>query len=400
MPDRSRLRKAYRKRGKAQTQYKASLYDIEALGYEKEASRSAYEFETEQRDRNLALVSEGIGLASDVAGGVMAKKEFKKAGAKVQEGMAKKAYKGETAWGELGTEAKATELAKFEPKKVKQDFSEWIFGAEKEYTFGEGEEKFSKSQVTAAAGIYGSDRLSKLTGIDTGDKVLESIKGMQGDKSSVNEEPSVPTVDNKEQAPVSVDQIISGNTEKVKAVNLTGEGSEDVIKEIQDSVKNIGKTEVKEPTLEDITGESEPFELNIPGMNFGGAMGAGSTRGVKKFAKGGEFTTDGPEMILVGDNPGGKEKVTVKPIKSKKKEKSEGSNSLSDNIGTSLKDLVSKKGTKPGSKKWMNEYISSQKINNQSLRPLQGELSKHNEKLFSMAEESGYFGEFFRGGWE
>jgi hypothetical protein len=313
--------------------------------------------------------------------------------------MAKKAYKGETAWGELGSKQKAKELAKFEPKKVKQDFSEWIFGAEKEYTFGKGEEKFSKSQVTAAAGIYGSDRLSKLTGIDTGDKVLESIKGMQ-DKSPVNEEPSVPTVDNKEPPPVSVDQIISGNTEKVKAVNLTGEGSEDVIKEIQDSVKNIGKTEVKEPTLEDITGESEPFELNIPGMNFGGAMRAGSTRGVKKFAKGGEFTTDGPEMILVGDNPGGKEKVTVKPIKSKKKEKSEGSNSLSDNIGTSLKDLVSKKGTKPGSKKWMNEYISSQKINNQSLRPLQGELSKHNEKLFSMAEESGYFGEFFRGGWE
>ena len=65
-----------------------------------------------------------------------------------------------------------------------------------------------------------------------------------------------------------------------------------------------------------------------------------------------------------------------------------------------LKDLVSKKGTKPGSKKWMSNYIQSQKINNQSLRPLQGELSKHNKKLFSMAEESGYFGEFFRGGWE
>ena len=397
MPDRSRLRKAYGKRGKAQTQYKASLYDIEALGYEKEASRSAYEFETTQRDTNLALISEGIGAISDVAGGVMAKKEFKKAGAKVQEGMAKKAYKGETAWGELGSKQKAKELAKFEPKKVKQDFSEWIFGAEKEYTFGKGEEKFSKSQVTAAAGIYGSDRLSKLVGVDTDSNILESIKGIQ-DKFPVNKT-DVPPVDNKEPPPVSVNQIYSGNTGKVEAADIT-EGSEDVIKKIQDSVKNIGKTEVKEPILEDITDDSdeEPWSPNIPGMNFGGAMGAGSTG--RKLAKGGEFTTDGPEMILVGDNPGGKEKVTVKPIKSKKKEKSEGSNSLSDNIGTSLKDLVSKKGTKPGSKKWMNEYISSQKINNQSLRPLQGELSKHNEKLFSMAEESGYFGEFFRGGWE
>ena len=118
------------------------------------------------------------------------------------------------------------------------------------------------------------------------------------------------------------------------------------------------------------------------------------TKGFKSFAKGGEYTTDGPEMILVGDNPGGKEKVKVTPVKSK------GSQKLSDNIGTNLKDLVSKKGSKPGSKKWMNEYISSQKINNESLRPLQGELSKHNKKLFSMAEEAGYFGEFFRGGWE
>ena len=384
MPDRSRLRKAYGKRGKAQTQYKASLYDIEALGYEKEASRSAYEFETEQRDRNLALISEGIGLASDIAGGVMAKKEFKKAGAKVQEGMAKKAYKGETAWGELGSKQKAKELAKFEPKKVKQDFSEWIFGAEKEYTFGKGEEKFSKSQVTAAAGIYGSDRLSKLIGIDTDAKYIEAIKEIQSSQSS---ESNVKGKPDAVLPSITVDEIFSGGAKKVDPVDLSSKkGADEVIKDIQVSLENVGE-------------EPERFKPNIPGMDFDDTMGA-STTGVKKLAKGGEFTTDGPEMILVGDNPGGKEKVTVKPIKSKKKEKSEGSNSLSDNIGTSLKDLVSKKGTKPGSKKWMNEYISSQKINNQSLRPLQGELSKHNEKLFSMAEESGYFGEFFRGGWE
>tara|TARA_R100000750_G_C2297232_1_gene77343 strand:- start:24 stop:509 length:486 start_codon:yes stop_codon:yes gene_type:complete len=131
MPDRSRLYKAYGKRGKAATQYKASLYDIEAVGYEKEASRSKYEFETEQRDRNLALISEGIGLASDIAGGVMAKKEFGKAQSTIQEGMAKKAYKGETPWAELGTEEKAVELAKFDPGDVKQDFSEWVFGLRK-----------------------------------------------------------------------------------------------------------------------------------------------------------------------------------------------------------------------------------------------------------------------------
>ena len=406
MPDRSRLSTAYAKRGKASTKYKASLYEIEALGYEKEASRSAYEFETEQRDTTLALVSEGIGLVSDVVGGAMAKKQLGKDKATIQEGMAKKAYKGETPWAELGAEDKASELAKFEPDTVKQDFSEWIFGAEKEYTFGGSEEKFSKSQVTAAAGIYGSDRLSKLVGVDTEDKILESIKEMQGDKSSVNKT-DVPPVDNKQQdlPAVNVEEIFSGKTKKVDAVDLsTTEGANKVIEDIQESVKNIVKTKdvKKEQNLKNIAlgGGSSPINFNFNQDFSNAGMGGDESLQYKSFAKGGEYTTDGPEMILVGDNPGGKEKVTVKPIKSKKKEKSEGSNSLSDNLGTSLKDLVSKKGTRPGSNKWMNEYISNQKINNQSLRPLQGELSKHNEKLFSMAEESGYFGEFFRGGWE
>ena len=75
----------------------------------------------------------------------------------------------------LGIEEKAAELAKFEPGDVKQDFSEWVFGAEKEYTFGKSEETFSKTQVTAAAGIYGSDRLSKFIGIDTDAKFISIL---------------------------------------------------------------------------------------------------------------------------------------------------------------------------------------------------------------------------------
>ena len=143
--------------------------------------------------------------------------------------------------------------------------------------------------------------------------------------------------------------------------------------------------------------DSDKFKFNF-NMDFGSSMGAEST--YKSFAKGGEYITDGPELIMVGDNPGGKEKVTVKPIKSKKKEQSEGQQSLADSLGSNLKKLVSKKGTKPSSNKWINNYIQSQKMGNESLRPLKGQLAKHNKKLLSMAEESGYFGEFFRGGWE
>ena len=399
MPDRSRLYKAYGKRGKAATQYKASLYDIEAVGYEKEASRSKYEFETEQRDRNLALISEGIGLASDIAGGVMAKKEFGKAQATIQEGMAKKAYEGEKPWAELGTEEKAVELAKFDPGDVKQDFSEWVFGAEKEYTFGKSEETFSKSQVTAAAGIYGSDRLSKLIGIDTDAKMVDAIKEIQESQSPKSDVKGKPDAVLQ---PITVEEIFSGDTKKVDAVDLSSkEGADKIIEDIQKSVQNV--VPKKEPeTLEDIAlgGGSSPINFNFNQDFSGTGTGGDESLQYKAFAKGGEFTTDGPEMILVGDNPGGKEKVTVKPIKSKNKEESKASNSLSDNLGGKLENLVSRKGIRPGSKNWLNNYIGTQKVNNESLRPLSGELSKHNKKLFSMAEESGYFGEFFRGGWE
>jgi hypothetical protein len=37
---------------------------------------------------------------------------------------------------------------------------------------------------------------------------------------------------------------------------------------------------------------------------------------VRSLAKGGEFTTNGPELIMVGDNPSGKERVSVMPAES------------------------------------------------------------------------------------
>ena len=60
-----------------------------------------------------------------------------------------------------------------------------------------------------------------------------------------------------------------------------------------------------------------------------GFTGEGGGTGVKtgvsqipkdqySYAKGGDFITNGPQEILVGDNPGGRERVTVKPLSSKK----------------------------------------------------------------------------------
>jgi hypothetical protein len=36
----------------------------------------------------------------------------------------------------------------------------------------------------------------------------------------------------------------------------------------------------------------------------------------QKFAKGGDFETSGPQLIMVGDNPGGRERVQVTPLSS------------------------------------------------------------------------------------
>mgnify|MGYP003149801136 CR=1 FL=1 len=43
-------------------------------------------------------------------------------------------------------------------------------------------------------------------------------------------------------------------------------------------------------------------------------------RGVQSYARGGDFITNGPQEILVGDNPGGRERVTIKPLPSKNDE--------------------------------------------------------------------------------
>ena len=34
------------------------------------------------------------------------------------------------------------------------------------------------------------------------------------------------------------------------------------------------------------------------------------------YARGGDFITNGPQKILVGDNPGGRERVTIRPLPS------------------------------------------------------------------------------------
>jgi hypothetical protein len=380
MANGNKLYSAYMGAGKASSAYKASLYDVESLGIEREASQAMYQFETTQRDKNLALIQQSISLASDLYGGYKAKEQAKTDRTSLQESMAKESYEGEVSWSDLTDTARQSQIDKFSPIESKRTLGEILMGEERSYKFGEGGKEFTSAQITAGASLLQESDLADLIGVGTKSKLEEVQEKVteSADKVLKSDEQTAVTVDE------IFDPIINNKTEETLPEN-------NIIPKYDTTKQNFDLLVKPEK-------KKNEFEFNF-NMDFGSSMGAGST-GYKSFAKGGEYTTDGPELILVGDNPSGKEKVKVKPIKSKKKEKSEGQESLADGLGTNLKKLVSKKGTKPGSKKWMSNYIQSQKINNESLRPLQGELSKHNKKLFSMAEESGYFGEFFRGGWE
>ena len=86
------------------------------------------------------------------------------------------------------------------------------------------------------------------------------------------------------------------------------------------SAKDAMKAAVRAETMEAVAGyvasvlKSVPFPFNV-----GLAAGAGAFVGNlmdknMQFATGGDFVTRGPQMIMVGDNPGGKERVQVTPI--------------------------------------------------------------------------------------
>jgi len=67
--------------------------------------------------------------------------------------------------------------------------------------------------------------------------------------------------------------------------------------------------------------KSVPFPLNLVLAAGAGAVvsklidkAIQST--AAKFAEGGDFVTSGPQMMMVGDNPGGRERVQVTPLSS------------------------------------------------------------------------------------
>ena len=83
------------------------------------------------------------------------------------------------------------------------------------------------------------------------------------------------------------------------------------------------KAVIRAETMEAIAGyiasvlKSVPFPANLILAAGGGAIASGLIdKGLSSFATGGDFVTSGPQMIMVGDNPGGRERVQVSPLSS------------------------------------------------------------------------------------
>ena len=91
----------------------------------------------------------------------------------------------------------------------------------------------------------------------------------------------------------------------------------------QSSAKDALKAVIRAESMEAVAGyiasvfKTVPYPFNLILAATGGAAVAGVIdKGLASFATGGDFVTSGPQMIMVGDNPGGQERVRVDPLSS------------------------------------------------------------------------------------
>lgn len=100
--------------------------------------------------------------------------------------------------------------------------------------------------------------------------------------------------------------------EDIRGAALSGQSAKDAMKSV-----------VRAETMEAVAGyiasvlKNVPFPANLLLAAGGGAIVGGLIdKGLSSFATGGDFVTSGPQMIMVGDNPGGRERVQVSPLSS------------------------------------------------------------------------------------
>jgi len=132
-----------------------------------------------------------------------------------------------------------------------------------------------------------------------------------------------------ENYPILAQQLGLVVTEEEKQKKIKEEKEKLIISElkqaalVQGSAMDAMKAVVRAESMEAAAGyiasifKNVPFPLNLVAAAGAGAVVSGLIdQGLSSFAQGGDYVTSGPELIKVGDNPGGKEHVQITPLSS------------------------------------------------------------------------------------
>ena len=117
---------------------------------------------------------------------------------------------------------------------------------------------------------------------------------------------------------------IKGNKDKAKELGIVSDKEKKriaIMGDISKAIKGSGELEQRVSQINAIINTAEAITEFISKGQWGRAALAGalgykqvSTIESQKFALGANYVTSGPEMIMVGDNPSGQERVQVTPL--------------------------------------------------------------------------------------
>ena len=165
------LYQAYISGGKAEGEYKSSLYDVEDVSSEMDFTSRKFQWERDKTSRGIDAVSSALQLGSTVYGGWQDKQKFEgESMPAAQQMIAKESYDAEKHGGiKWETFQKGDKyedyLGGFAPKKVEMSMFESLFADESSYMIGDQE--FKKSDISLMGKISKAESLAGLIGTDT-----------------------------------------------------------------------------------------------------------------------------------------------------------------------------------------------------------------------------------------
>ena len=194
MPPRNRQKRAYQAASTAGG-YKASLYDISGASDKMDFAKRQGAWEKEDVGRKISAISDTLELASTVAGGFedtrVLEEEYIPELEKARFG---KEYKGALSFEEFKTQQPGEFTKQFETHEIERNMWEKLFGKERMYQFGSGDDahEFKRSKLMAygkqAKGLadYKALGMEDHFGFGAGKKptLLDEVGGVKTSKAS------------------------------------------------------------------------------------------------------------------------------------------------------------------------------------------------------------------------